>query len=47
VIKYELKALNGSIVPMCWDRVFLAHTPDGCHLYECGSTISYETWAGL
>jgi hypothetical protein len=47
VIKGELKALNGSIVPTCWDGVFPAHTLDGYHLYECGGAISYETWVGL
>jgi hypothetical protein len=46
-INGELKALNGSIVPTCWDRVFPAHTLDGYHLYECEDAISYETWVGL
>jgi hypothetical protein len=43
VIKGELKGLNGSIVSTCWDKVFLAHTLDGYHLYKCGGAISYET----
>ena len=28
-------ALNGSIVPTCWDGVFPACTPDGCYQWSC------------
>jgi hypothetical protein len=43
-----LKTLNGSIVPTCWDGVFPAHAPDGCHLCECGGGAAfYETRVGL
>ena len=44
----SLKTLNGFIVPTCWDGVYSTHTPNECHLYECGGgAASYETWVGL
>jgi len=47
-LRMTLKTLNGSIVPTCWDGVFPAHAPDGCHLCECGGGAAfYETRVGL